>query len=147
VPNHQISKVPFLVKGLLDWMAEANLTPYLIVNTRVEGVSVPEAFAQPDGTITLNIGGDAVRGFQLESEGIYFSSRFQGNAYSIVVPTAAILGLVSRETTEGLWFSEHVTPSSGEQDDLSEPEKSGARSSDDIPGKPKLSLVTPIKKD
>ena len=70
MPNHGLSKVPFLVKGLLDWMAEANLTPYLIVNTRVEGVSVPEAFAQPDGTITLNIGGDAVRGFQLESEGI-----------------------------------------------------------------------------
>ena len=36
------SKIPFLVKGLLDWMVQEDLTPYLVVNAQsLEGVQVP----------------------------------------------------------------------------------------------------------
>ena len=101
------SKIPFLVKGLLDWMAEADLTPYLVVNANAEGVQVPKAFVQGDGTITLNLSGHAIRHLAIESDGIGFDSRFQGQPHSIWVPVGAILGLVSRETSDGLWFPEN----------------------------------------
>jgi stringent starvation protein B len=101
------SKIPFLIKGLLDWMVEEDLTPYLVVNANVDGVQVPAAFVQADGTITLNLSGHAVRHFAIESDGLGFNSRFQGQSHSIWVPISAILGLVSQETSDGLWFPEN----------------------------------------
>ena len=88
-------------------MVEEDLTPYLVVNANLEGVQVPEAFVQADGTITLNLSGHAVRNFAIESDGLGFNSRFQGQPHSIWVPVGAILGLVSREASDGLWFPEN----------------------------------------
>ena len=88
-------------------MVEEDLTPYLVVNANLEGVQVPEAFVQADGTITLNLSGHAVRNFAIESDGLGFNSRFQGQSHSIWVPINAILGLVSQETSDGLWFPEN----------------------------------------
>jgi stringent starvation protein B len=96
-----------LIKGLLDWMVEEDLTPYLVVNANLESVQVPKAFVQGDGTITLSLSGHAVRNFAVEADGLGFNSRFQGQPHSIWVPIGAILGLVSRETSDGLWFPEN----------------------------------------
>ena len=106
-----ISKVPYLMQGLLDWMVDSGATPYLILNTRLEGVSAPGEFIQADGSITLNISGSAVRNLHISAEGVFFDSRFKGVPYSIGAPIKAVLGLVSRESGEGLWFAEHA-PSS-----------------------------------
>jgi len=96
-----------LIKGLLDWMVEEDLTPYLVVNAKRDGVQVPKAFVQDDGTITLNLSGHAIRNFAIEPDGLGFNSRFQGQPHSIWVPVGAILGLVSREASDGLWFPEN----------------------------------------
>ena len=88
-------------------MVEEGLTPYLVVNANLEGVQVPKAFVQFDGTITLNLSGHAVRNFAIEPDGLGFNSRFQGQPHSIWVPVGAILGLVSREASDGLWFPEN----------------------------------------
>lgn len=113
------SKISFLIKGLLDWMADANLTPYLVINANLDGVQVPRAFAQPDGSITLNLSGHAIRHLEIAADGLGFDSRFQGQPHSIWVPINAILGLVSRETSDGLWFPENQ-PSSSVQKGLGE---------------------------
>ena len=119
------SKIRFLVKGLLDWMVEEDFTPYLVVNASLEGVQVPKAFVQSDGTITLNLSGHAIRQFVIEADRLGFNSRFQGQPHSIWVPMGAILGLVSRETSDGLWFPENQPSVAGQgqgahRDDQSE---------------------------
>ena len=103
-----ISKVPYLMQGLLDWMVDSGSTPYLILNARMEGVSVPGEFVQPDGSITLNISGTAVRNLNISADGVFFDSRFKGLPVSISAPIQAVLGLVSRETGDGLWFPENA---------------------------------------
>ena len=107
-----ISKVPYLMQGLLDWMVDSGATPYLILNTRLEGVSVPGEFIQADGSITLNISGSAVRNLSISAEGVFFDSRFKGVPYSIGAPIKAVLGLVSREAGDGLWFPENAPSAS-----------------------------------
>ena len=82
-------------------MVEEDLTPYLVVNAKRDGVQVPKAFVQDDGTITLNLSGHAIRNFAIEPDGLGFNSRFQGQPHSIWVPVGAILGLVSREASDG----------------------------------------------
>mgnify|MGYP006432858725 FL=1 len=97
-----ISKVPYLMQGLLEWMADAGLTPYLVINARLEGVVVPAEFVQADGSITLNISASAVRNLNISADGVFFDSRFKGNSFSIGAPIKAVLGLVSREAGDGL---------------------------------------------
>jgi stringent starvation protein B len=55
----------------------------------------------------LNLSGHAIRNVAVEADGLGFNSRFQGQPHSIWVPIGAILGLVSRETSDGLWFPEN----------------------------------------
>ncbi len=109
-----ISKVPYLMQGLLEWMADAGLTPYLVINARLEGVVVPAEFVQADGSITLNISASAVRNLNISADGVFFDSRFKGNSFSIGAPIKAVLGLVSREGGDGLWFPESAPGPSGE---------------------------------
>jgi len=144
-----ISKIPFLIRGLLDWMIEAGYTPYLIVNAQADGVAVPQAFVQPDGTITLNISGDAVRDFHFEADHLYFSSRFQGQAHAIAVPLEAILGLVTRETSDGLWFAGQsaLAKGLGDDNDAAKPKKVEGEVPMPRVVKPKLSIVDNINKD
>ena len=126
------SKIPFLIKGLLDWMSEADLTPYLVVNANHVGVEVPKAFVQADGTITLNLSGHAVRHLTIESDGIAFDSRFQGQPHSIWVPLNSVLGLVSRETSDGLWFPENQPSNQAKDSPNTEVAEVDARSADNL---------------
>ena len=119
-------------------MAEADLTPYLVVNAGLDGVQVPRAFVQPDGTITLNLSGHAIRHLAIEAAGLGFDSRFQGQPHSIWVPINAILGLVSREASDGLWFPENQ-PSSSAQKGLSEAPSLDGASEGDLKGPEKAS--------
>ena len=119
-----ISKVPYLMQGLLDWMVDSGATPYLILNTRLEGVSVPGEFIQADGSITLNISASAVRNLRISADGVFFDSRFNGQPYSIVAPIKAVLGLVSREAGDGLWFPENAASASLSSDGNAAPGQS-----------------------
>jgi len=136
-------------------MVQEDLTPYLVVNAKIDGVQVPTAFVQNDSTITLNLSGHAIRNFGIEADGLGFNSRFQGQSHSIWVPIGAILGLVSRETSDGLWFpenqlsvmapsqaelSEVVTETSAEAERLKGPPED-ARKAEKPRGRPNLTIV------
>ena len=66
-----LSKVPYLIQGLLDWMSDSGVTPYLVINARLEGVAVPVEFVQADGSITLNISASAVRNLRISADGVF----------------------------------------------------------------------------
>ncbi|MBL6751209.1 MAG: ClpXP protease specificity-enhancing factor [Nevskia sp.] len=87
------------------WAMDNGFTPHLVVAADQPGVTVPRPYVK-DGRITLDISPMAVRNLNLDDDPIFFSARFGGVAFDIVVPSGAVLALVTRETGEGLSFGE-----------------------------------------
>ena len=63
-----------------------------------------------DGQIVLNISPTAIRDLIIDDEGVSFSGRFQGVAQQIYAPANAILGIITRENGEGMWFPKEELP-------------------------------------
>ena len=49
------SKRPYLIRAMLDWINDNKLTPYILVDTNISNVTVPEKFINKE-KIILNIG-------------------------------------------------------------------------------------------
>ncbi|MEC9314480.1 MAG: ClpXP protease specificity-enhancing factor SspB, partial [Pseudomonadota bacterium] len=54
------SQKPYLIRAIHEWLLDNQCTPYVLVNTRHEGVQVPQNYVK-DGRIVLNIAPDAIR--------------------------------------------------------------------------------------
>lgn len=110
------SSRPYLVRALYDWIVDNDLTPYLVVNARAEGVSVPQQYVNKDGQIILNIAPRAVSGMQLGNQAIEFSARFGGIPTNIYIPVYAVMGVYARENGQGMMFDPETPPSPSPDD-------------------------------
>ncbi len=106
------SRRPYLIQAIYDWCVDNGHTPHLVVASDYPGVNVPMQFVQ-DGRITLNVSMMAVQSLNIDTDPIWFSARFSGRPFDVVVPVGAVLAIISRENGEGLVFGE-VEPPSGE---------------------------------
>ncbi len=97
------SSVPYLLRGIYEWINDNNQTPYLVVDATVEGVEVPAVHVK-DGQIILNVSFSAVHELSMTNEYVMFSARFDGVSRDIIVPIGAVLGIITRESGEGMWF-------------------------------------------
>lgn len=143
-------RVAFLLPGALDWIIESDETPYLIVYARHHKAQVPRPYIQEDGTMVLNLSGHAIRNLTFDDDGVRFDSRFGGQPHLIFIPYDAVLGLIGRESGEGMFFPENhqgkaqsaVEPTDGNERSepasmtVSEPQPDSQR-----PGRPTLKLV------
>lgn len=127
------SRRPYLIRAIHEWASDNGYTPYLLVAADQPGVSVPMAFVK-EGRIALDIGAMAVRDLNIESDPIFFSARFGGRPYDIVVPSAAVLAIYARENGEGIVFGEPEPAAEGE---AAPPEPEPPKPS----GRPKLRVV------
>jgi stringent starvation protein B len=93
-----------------EWMVDNGFTPHLVVDARREGVNVPIEHVQDDGRIMLNVSHHATKGLSLGNEFVSFEARFGGVARQLDVPVAAVLGIITRETQQGLLFGEEPPP-------------------------------------
>ena len=129
----ELATKPYLIRAIYDWCADSGLTPYLAVKVD-EQTRVPKAYIK-DGEIVLNIGLDAVRNLHIGEAEITCSGRFGGVSHGIVVPLAAVIGIFSKESGQGLVFhgnnSAPTPPNAGSDD--SPP--------DTPPAKPRLRVV------
>jgi stringent starvation protein B len=100
----ELSRRPYLLRAMLDWMVDCGYTPHLIVDAAPEGVRVPRAYVK-DGRIVLNISANAIQGLQIDAEAVSFNARFGGVAQVVHVPIDAVLGIYARETGQGMVFS------------------------------------------
>jgi stringent starvation protein B len=98
------SRRPYLVRAIYEWIADNDLTPYLLVDTAMDGVFVPRHAVQND-RIVLNISVQAVDQLQLGNQEITFDARFAGRVENIHVPIKAILAIYARENGVGLAFN------------------------------------------
>jgi len=99
------SRRPYLIRAIHAWALDNGYTPHLLVAADYPGVSVPKAFVK-DGRIALDLSPMAVRELNLENEPIFFSARFGGSPFDIVVPSGAVLAIYARENGDGIMFGE-----------------------------------------
>lgn len=99
------SQKPYLIRAIFDWLLDNKLTPYLLVNTLIDGVKVPEEYINDD-KIVLNIAPDAVQHYQADNQWISFSARFSGRAMELFIPIEAIQGIYGKENNEGMFFTD-----------------------------------------
>jgi stringent starvation protein B len=100
-----LSRRPYLLRAMHEWMGDAGLTPHIIVDAGRTDVEVPNAYVK-DGKIVLNVSLNATQRLQLLNNGIEFDARFAGVVHHVRVPMAAVLGIYARETGEGMVFNE-----------------------------------------
>ncbi|MES9837600.1 MAG: ClpXP protease specificity-enhancing factor [Candidatus Thiodiazotropha sp.] len=119
------SNRPYLIRALYDWLVDNGTTPYLMVNTTLEGVVVPQQFVE-DGRIILNVDPAAVSGLTLNNDLISFSARFGGKAEEILIPPRAVMGIYAKENGQGMLFPEeeaNLDDGPGDEPDPSRPGK------------------------
>ena len=97
------SQKPYLIRAIHEWLLDNNCTPYVLVNTRLEGVQVPIDYVKDD-RIVLNIAPDAVRELVIDNDWISFSARFAGKAMEVFVPVTAVQAIYGKENNEGMFF-------------------------------------------
>jgi stringent starvation protein B len=100
-----LSRRPYLLRAMHEWMGDAGLTPHIIVDAGRSGVEVPNAYIK-DGKIVLNVSLTATQRLQLTNQSIEFDARFAGVVHHVRVPMTAVLGIYARETGEGMVFNE-----------------------------------------
>lgn len=105
-----ISRRPYLIRAIYDWVLDNQLTPHMLVAADAPGVHVPDQFVTEDGKITINVSPSAVRDLALGNDFIRFSARFSGRPFEVEVPPGAVLALYARENGQGMLFGEVEEP-------------------------------------
>lgn len=109
---------PYLVKALISWISDNNMSPYAMVDANMPGVKVPQS-AVREGKIVLNLAARAVSRFNIDDHGLSFSARFSGRAQDVVIPFNAIRAIFANETGRGMGLPMENNPSV--QSAISEP--------------------------
>ena len=100
-----VSRRPFLVRAMHEWMSANNQTPHLVVDASAATAEVPRAYVR-DGRITLNVSWQATQNLKLGNDWIEFSARFGGISQQVRVPVTSVLGIYARETGQGMLFQD-----------------------------------------
>jgi len=116
-----ISRRPYLLRAMHEWISDSGHTPHLVVEAGVTGVDVPRQFVK-DGKIVLNVSWSATAQLKLGNDEITFSGRFGGASTMVFVPVNAVLAIYARETGQGMIFSDDEPAPSGAEPSGEKPE-------------------------
>jgi stringent starvation protein B len=100
-----ISRRPYLLRAMHQWMTDSGFTPHVIVNAEAPDAQLPRAYAR-DGKIVLNLSYNATDRLDIGNDWVGFEARFSGVVQHVRFPVSAVLGVYARETGEGMVFSE-----------------------------------------
>ena len=103
------STKPYLIRAIYEWILDNGMTPHLVVDAEYPGAEVPREFVD-DGQIVLNIAPGAVRELTIGNDWTSFSARFSGVVRNVLLPTESVLGIVTRESRQGMVFPEPAYP-------------------------------------
>ena len=136
-----LSSRPYLIEAIFEWILDNGQTPFLMIDTTVEGVMVPEKHIVDD-EIVLNLKPAAITHFVMNKEYIQFKARFSGKIEEIYAPLKSVKALYSKEDMSGIGFTPEGQPYfagdvTGEDhllnDDESGDDSDGGSSSSDAP--------------
>lgn len=101
------SQRPYLLRAMYEWMTDSGLTPHIVVDASVAGLSVPTEHVS-DGKIVLNISFSATKSLSMGNDILSFEARFNGVPHGIRVPVPGVLGIYARETGQGMVFPQET---------------------------------------
>lgn len=116
-----ISNRPYLLRAINEWILDNGMTPYLLVDTNNNSITVPQEYIQ-NNQIILNIHPEAVHQLVMDNEAVTFNARFGGKPFQIYVPVNSVTAIYAKETGKGLVFPEVEDESESNTD---APEKTG----------------------
>jgi stringent starvation protein B len=122
-----------------EWLTDNMQTPHVVVDAGVTGVQVPRQFVR-DGKIVLNVSYEATSALLLKNDWVSFGARFGGVAHEVKLPMQAILGIYSRESGQGMIFSEDDLPPPSDEPSPPSPSSSPPGGGDE-PRRPRLTVV------
>jgi len=128
-----------MIRSLYEWIVDNSCTPYILVDSMVTGVMVPQEHINKDGQIVLNIAPSAVQALDLGAEALSFRARFGGIPTDLYVPCSAVLGIYARENGQGMVF-EHEPEEEPEPPKPTKVSDSGAPKSEKSDGDKRPSL-------
>jgi stringent starvation protein B len=135
------SKRPYLLRAVYEWIVDNDMTPHLWVDAEHPSAVVPGQFVE-DGRIILNISPMAVQGLAIGNDMIRFSARFGGRAMEVEMAPQAVIGLLSKETADGMLFAEDdPEEESAQTDDRSDAEVGNPKEDAKKPSRPSLRVV------
>lgn len=102
---------PYLLRSLYEWIEANNMTPYILVDAKAEGLIAPTEHAK-NNQIIFNIATRATHGLQLGDQWVEFSARFGGISKQVQVPVAGIQAIYANENGRGIVFSNESESSS-----------------------------------
>jgi stringent starvation protein B len=137
-----ISRRPYLLRAMHEWISDNQQTPHMVVDASLEGVEVPRQFVQ-NGKIILNVSHSATSGLTMNNETVRFRARFGSVTHDVIVPVLAILGIYARETGQGMIFSDADGPSPSPDPNAPDPAPTSGPSSE--PSTPKRSHLKVVK--
>ena len=97
------SSRPYMVRALIEWITDNQMTPYIAIAVGSENVDIPAEYVV-DERIVLNVSPMAVRNFEINQEEISFYSKFNGVSRYVKAPTGNIIAVYSKEGGEGMQF-------------------------------------------
>lgn len=103
--DQMTSTRPYLFRAFYDWIVDNNTTPYVVIDSEVPNVKVPQQYIE-DGKIVLNISISATEDLKINNYGIEFNASFSGLVYHITAPMAAVLAIYAKENGRGMVFGE-----------------------------------------
>ncbi len=101
------SNKPYLLRALYEWICDNECTPYLYVNTGVQGLLLPESLRN-ESPLILNISPAASIDLSIDAEAVSFTARFSGQVFEVYLPMASIIAIVAKETGQGMSFPEEL---------------------------------------
>ena len=96
---------PHLFRAIYEWTLENGLTPHIVIDATIAGVTVPAMHVR-DGQITLNVHPQAVRQFVHDANGVAFFARFSGREFGVHAPMAAVKAIFAKENGRGMFFQD-----------------------------------------
>lgn len=99
-----LSKRPYLIRAMHEWMGDNGDTPHIVVDATSDDVLVPPEHVK-DGRIILNISESAAHNLKLTNDAVSFRARFGGVPFDVWAPMRSVLGIYARETGQGMIFS------------------------------------------
>jgi stringent starvation protein B len=87
-----------------EWMCDSGHTPHIVIDSSVDGVTVPVEHVK-DGKIILNISHSAAHNLKMTNAGVSFRARFSGVPFDVWVPVSSVMGIYAKETGQGMIFS------------------------------------------
>lgn len=132
---------PYLLRALVEWINDNEMTPHIMVDAGVAEVRVPSS-AVKDGRIVLNIAERAVARLNIDNDAVSFTARFSGVSFPVYVPIAAILAVYARESGHGMALPDDIAGSDGPPEDDLPPSAPGPSDDPSSGGKrPHLRVV------